>query len=275
MRMKLLCMVVGVVGVGGLSASSTLAQGTVVSATAEVALTSNGDEHTYHYSIQNGRNSTGRACWIELDVSPVASLSPGLTAQDEDSDGVMLASPVGWTATVEVSGSVLWMSAREDAEIGPGTKLQGFELTTGGLPGIRTIRVTPYVPEEDVPADPDDANYAQLQESLLASRSTTIRVIGPVSKPTQVDGSSFLVIIQGYLNEGLRMGWAVNGGLVQSIRAKLNAAASSLRRADRAAAFGQLRATLRELRAQTGNQISVPFVELLSVNVEFLLNAVI
>lgn len=206
-----------------------------------------------------------------------------------------VAAPDGWSASVREStvlggGACDFGSQREATAIAPGRELSGFKLTTNHLPSVDTARFEGVI--QELPSLPGidgetPRAIAELYSRAIGAASEpgvlagwrTLPMIVPGRSPEQVDSPpALLSAIASELDRVCDLGWISNRGICNSLRKKLRNADRSLDRGKTKAARDQLRAFLRELEAQHGDQpgkrVNDNAFALLTTNAEFLLEQI-
>lgn len=206
---------------------------------------------TYAYTITNPSTNTGEIYDIDIDIrlprgGEILS-SDGLTmprgSKIRTFDQVLsirrnpkpmvpvgIGAPPGWDGSLGNRGVAGFGSGNEAPNILPGETKGGFELISRGLPTIREIEIEPWwIFMEEGSASEEGANIArEIEESLKVTKKT----IGPTAPPSALSFIVFLGTIEGYLDESVDLGWAIDIGLVSSLQTKLEAARSFIEAED-------------------------------------------
>ncbi len=255
---------------------------------------------TYRYALQNPPTNTAELGILNLDISQpeggIALGSEGLiiiegvsesgrvlqSTFDEELQNlknlmagpvvpVGIRAPVNWYADLSTAKTVSWGNAGEKFRLLPGQSLDGFEITSRGLPGLRSVTVEAQFflpPVQGSVGDEDFAIEREVRRKLMLVRTT----IGPTAPPAVFVPLDFLKTIQGYKEEAVKQGWITNAGVANSLDVKLNAAQRALTRGETTTAKNTLHALLNEVDAQTGKKLAPEAVALLKFNTEFLLS---
>lgn len=260
------------------------------------SVTLNGDLFVYNYSILNPASNVGALWSFGLDISVSngsLSLSPiGLSngqgylansglvvltqSASKASVPVGVQAPTEWVFSPSVSGTIEWGAAIDGALVAPGQTVQGFQITSPGLPAIRRFTARPYVDVESLglkqPTDPTDLDryyndLAKVQDETYATGYT----IGPTAPPANFVALDFLAAIQKYKEQSVALGWIINKGIPNSLDVKLNAAYSALSAGNTQPAKSELGAFINELNAQNGKYLTADAYNLLRFNVEYLI----
>jgi hypothetical protein len=270
---------------------------TDVSVSANIMLS--GNTFTYAYTVTNSSRSIGSIWTVSVDIAQSkggASVSgdglvngPGFlvdssTAVLARSEAVQMLPvagqcPPGWVCSLAIDGHVVWGADSQNALILPGATVSGYQLTSRGLPGIRTFICDPFLDVGQLPIAPPsgpsdlnryDKQLAELEASVRFQGST----VGPTAPPTHFVPVDFLKTVQSYKDEALKQGWIKNAGIGNSLDAKLGATGAALARGDNTAAKNQLNALLNEVDAQAGKQLTSEAVSLLQFNTQYLISRI-
>lgn len=187
----------------------------------------------------------------------------------------------GWTAGVSVKGSVS-MGGSEENLILPRESLEGFEVRSYGMPGIRSVMIRPSIDYDGLP-DEYHENVEltrQLENSLIFHAKT----VGPVAPPAGFDPIDVIDHIIDMQNEAVSLGWITGSGNVKSLGRKLENAKIELVAGDRKGAGNILNAFLGEVDAQgcltyddvcpEGKQITPEAYSLLMFNVKYMIERI-
>jgi hypothetical protein len=267
-----------------------------VSAIVQASVSTAGDVVTYSYSITN---SGGGPIWAfdvdaTMPVGGVALSSDGLIG-DPISDAITAAvasdsravpivplsvkSPFGWTGGPSVRGTAGWAADDETSLIQPSKTVSGFQLTSRGLPVVRSAILQPYADVNTLPIPPptgtdDLKRYVDQVNAFKASVSFKVLTIGPSAPPADFKAADFLNTIINTKEQAVQQGWIRDQGIGISLDAKLNAAKASLARGNNHAATNELNALLHEVNAQGGKQLSSEAVALLTFNTQYLISKI-
>jgi hypothetical protein len=255
-----------------------------VAATAVVT----GDAIRYVYLVQNGSSSNAAASNFQIDISQQSGTAT-LDGSGLTSDSGFITAPVGvgdsvslpvgvsipkdWRATTSTTGGLVWFSHRHAQPINPGTSLGGFEITSRGLPAVRTFTVAPYINVETLGIPTDDlGTYYSSLRAIKQKAAVTGVTIAPTAPPAQFDALVFLNGIIGDAKTAATAGWIKDNGILNSIDAKLNAASDAVKRGQTVVAKNNLNALLNEVNAQANKSLSPEAVALLKFNVQYLVS---
>ena len=98
--------------------------------------------------------------------------------------------------------------------IKPGRSLNGFEIMSRGLPGIRRCIVSPFFDVDSLFPDLDDAN-----RTLSIAQMDSIReavnfygwTVGPTAPPANFDASAWIDTLLSYTRQSVELGWIGKG----------------------------------------------------------------
>ncbi len=264
---------------------------------AEVTATTGGGILTYNYHITNPAPNSGAISLVDIDISK----PPGTV--DLSGDGLIngpgflesssklplqepktvrtvpvgLSAPINWFVGLSLAGTAAWgATGDQDFVIRPGQTRSGYQVTSRGLPAIRTFTVQPDLDIDTLPIKPpedetDLPRYKQDLAAIEASVSAKGVTVAPTAPPADFKPLAFLQTIQSYKDQALKQGWITSFGIANSLDAKLNSAQHALDRQDNTTAKNVLSALLHEVDAQGGKHLSPEAVALLKFNTEFLI----
>lgn len=276
--MRIQMVVVGVLLIGGLAAppwaapQATTLQGVTVSA--EVSKNGATGIFTYRYRVSNPAHNSGQIIGLRIEISrgpSEAVLSrdglfngPGyLRSSSEDAFQrvpmvpVGMSGPEGWIsglgfdAQTPPRGLAAW-GGSEAIRILPGQTLEGFQLASYGLPGIRQIQAEP-----DVEPPQDLGEWAQLN-AFYEQFTFRAETVGPKAPPQTFVPLDFLNYLITLLHDSRRLGWIKVDGVHQSLLGKLITAKRKLEAGDTPVAKDNLNAFLNEIRAVSCLEFSCP-----------------
>lgn len=135
-------------------------------------------------------------------------------------------------ASIELDGVALWTARAPSSRLAPDQAVDGVQLVSRGLPGIRVVEARP-------------ANANPNQATLLTFRT---RTVGPAAPPdlVSVDILGDLITM---LDESRQLGWIRTGAVHRDLRARLTAVRRALDAGDVAAGRLALTTFLDEVRA--------------------------
>lgn len=231
--------------------------------------------YTYSYKVVNPPENNVEIFSIDIDLtrSPdqIILSSQGLvngprysrygsdyTLQRVPTVPVGITGPQGWTyaigETVGAKQSFGSWGSLETFFVRSGTSLEGFELKSYGLPGLREVRVDPwvvdYVPPELTEWEQLNAFYSQ-----FTFRTKTIGPVAPKINFVPIDFLNYLISL---VHESYSLGWIKNSGIQQSLLAKLTNAKRQLEKADNPSAKNLISAFLNEINGISCQEFSCP-----------------
>ncbi len=233
---------------------------------------------TYRYKVFNPAINDGQIRSIDIEISR----SPGdailsreglvngpryMRHSSEDAFQrvpmvpVGISGPEGWTSDlgfddkIPPRGFAGWGSMDEPFRILPGQTLEGFQLTSYGLPGIRATEIQPGIDYDNLPDEFEDPEKArELRDSLIFSTKT----VGPKAPPKNFVPLEFLNYLITLLHDSRQLGWITVDGAHQSLLAKLINAKRKLEAGDTREAKNMLNAFLNEVQAVSCPEFSCP-----------------
>lgn len=148
-----------------------------------------------------------------------------------------------------------WGSS-ETTRIPPGRTLEGFELTSYGLPGIRAAEVRPDIDIDNLPGEfAEDLEKTRDLHDRLVFRTKTV---GPTAPPKDFVPIEFLNYLISLLHDSRQLGWIKMEGIHKSLLAKLLEAKRALEKGQTHVTKNVLNAFLNEVRAVSCSEFECP-----------------
>ena len=233
---------------------------------------------TYRYRVTNPQSNDGQIWGLQIEIS--RALTDTVLSRDglvngrrytrygsEDAFQRVLMVPVGITGPdnwlyglgfddrTPPRAFAGWGGMNEASYVVPGHSLAGFQLTSPGLPGIRSTEIEPGIDYDNLPSEyADVAKARQLRDSLIFATVS----VGPKAPPKDFIPLEFLNYLITLLHQSRTNGWITRDGAQQSLLAKLIDAKRKLEEGDRAVAKNALNAFLNDVRAGSCQQLSCP-----------------
>jgi hypothetical protein len=248
--------------------------------------------YTYSYTISNPATNTGEIWSIDIDIrwpshgqvlrDDGMTIDRGIKIQTfaevlskcknhEPMVPIGISVPSGWAGSLMNRGFANFFSRSDFPKILPGETKAGFQLISRGLPAIRSIEIQPWW----MMMRDEEAN----EESTTIGRATTkslkytTKTIGPTAPPMELNPIPFLDVIKGYIDECVTLGWLTDSTLASALKAKLDAARSSLQVDDDPSSAKVALSELMELiNRSTSSQLTSEARGLLFYNVQYLKN---
>ncbi len=152
-------------------------------------------------------------------------------------------------------GLARWDVFHNAEPIRPGQNLDGFRLTSYGLPAIRIVKIQPLIDYDNLPDEFADAQKArQLRDSLIFFTKT----VGPKAPPKNFVPLEFLNYLITLVRDSRQLGWIKVDGVQQSLQAKLINAKRKLEAGEPAVAKNMLNAFLHEVQGASCPEFSCP-----------------
>jgi hypothetical protein len=247
---------------------------------------------TYRYTVANNPNSTGAVWAVRIDCaqpangSRVEAADLGAAKQNLVGDpgtlepvGLALQSPLGWLGGLTSRAQAQWVAGSESAFLLPASSVNGFQLRSRGLSGIRRFELEPYVIEEDLPIalpedDADSNRYFSERRALIQGASAIGVTVGPTAPPAMFERKAFLATLGSYLAEAVRQRWVRSAGIQRDLEDTLAAATLSLAGGNLVATREHLRAFLALVSddAIANGTVTPEGVALLAINAQYLLD---
>jgi hypothetical protein len=251
----------------------------------------------YSYIVGNSGTSKGPIASVDVDVSgckdcdaPSAQSQPsdngflsGLAVQASKNPSAVPRTPVGvsgppnWVSTISVGGTVSWIAEGEVSYLLPGAFGSGFQVTSTGLPGIRTAIFEAYYDFDKLPLTaPQDLGDLQRYDddlkNVLENYRVRVSTIGPVSLPKMFEPITFLRTVSRYEEQSRKLGWIKDQETAKEFAAKLGAAGTALAEGNKVWAASILTEIAQEASAQEGKTLTSEGTALLKFNCEYLAN---
>lgn len=154
-------------------------------------------------------------------------------------------SPPDWVSGLNVLGQAGWGSGERSVVL-PGQSLQGFQINSRGLPGIREFRIQPdLIP----PSEESDITAEQIR-AVKDKVAFTGKTIGSTAPPADFKPLDFLDRIISMKHEAFSFGWINDKGIENSLDVKLDNAKKAMERGNIVAAKNILNAFVNEVEAQ-------------------------
>lgn len=167
--------------------------------------------------------------------------------------------PTGWTyglgETKEGARGFASWGALEGFNARPGTFVEGFILTSFGLPGIRDVQIEPWIDPEQVPENLTEWTQLNAFYEQFTFRTKTV---GPKAPPQNFVPIEFLNYLISLLHDSRQLGWIRVDGIHKSLLAKLLEAKRALEKAQNTVARNTLNAFLNEVQAVSCPEVSCP-----------------
>jgi hypothetical protein len=182
--------------------------------------------------------------------------------------------PADWISNPSIGNGAIAGWSATSTVVAPGGSLSGFQLLAPGLPSIVEAFVVGDIHVDQLPNFPNGEAPESLPGSDITQNSLRVPTVGPVSPPLNITPLTFLATIVSFKEQAFALGWIANGGIKNSLDAKLNAAQAALNSGNSREAKNQLNALLNEVSAQAGKQLTSEAVALLQFNTQYLINQI-
>ncbi len=223
--------------------------------------------YTYAYSLTNPATNTGEIWTINIDITAPSG------GQDVGAEGVVsgprytrhssalvlseigrplipvgLFSPPEWISGLSIGGTAGWGGSDAPFLIHPGKSLAGFQLTSRGLPGIRSAQIKPEF--KQTPVDEATEENTERLRAIKKAIVVTQKTIGPTAPPASFVALDFITYLEGLKHEAQALGWITNDGIVKSLDVKLDQARKHLQAGSTKTAGYVIQAFMNEVSAQ-------------------------
>lgn len=253
--------------------------------------------YTFKYEVNNGSSSIGDVTSFDIDISRTSQSVAFDTTGLQFKRPWMEASfrriypflenriiPIGfpdspsfWSGLLGNTGIASFFGdGRNDVQ--PGQLLDGFVMTSKGLPGIRDfIAQPPYDPNDFYP-DIDLVSEQEAAQIVAQVDSDRVRLvfrsktIGPTAPADPFDASTFLDTLISYTTQSLALGWIADQQTADKYEDHFNIAKTQLQQQDTTAARSELQTVLQEVDQDSGSVLTSEAYALLRFNTEYLLD---
>jgi hypothetical protein len=289
--------VVGMLGLGAPAQEKRLPYLKGVIAAAQVDRSHESVLYTYSYKVTNSATSDGAIQLLSIDISRDSTFVPDDTTGLRFAKGWMERSfrrifpilghrivPVGFPSVPRFWDGLIGSDRTADLlgdgrnDIEPGHTLNGFTLTSKGIPGIRKFVARPYYDPNDYYPSVDDVSEEEAQRIVAQVDSDRVRIafsgytIGPTAPPADFVPAVWLDTLISYKHQAFSFGWITNQGIANSLDQKLDNARKQLERGNNRAAKNILEAFINEVEAQKEKHLSSEAHALLKFNAEYLIS---
>jgi hypothetical protein len=160
----------------------------------------------------------------------------------------------------------MWGSLDSLADIFPGGQLNGYNITSAGLPSIYTFYVRGHRDVPTLEGEPDSVIGADVFENSFKGRTTA-----PKDSPTPFNGLNFLDTIKSYINQSRSLGWITNQITANKYTSLIDSARSSLQANNRGVTEARLDEVLVNVRLDSASTLTSEAYALLRFNTEYVL----
>jgi hypothetical protein len=171
----------------------------------------------------------------------------------------------------------------EVREIAPGESLDGFVVTSFGLPGIRRAELQPseakldvagmYPPEWLTDAEDSDEDYDR-KERLKTSLGYLTNTLGPTALPAGYTNAVLVTRLQGYVDQAAGLSWITDPVLVQQLTGVLTQTSAALQQNQTAQAKTLLQQFVTVVTSASLAQRRQEASDLLSLNAQFIIDRI-
>src|SRR5580704_4505298 len=190
---------------------------TVKAVKVSATITHVGNLFVYDYSVTNPMNNTDAVSGFSLDLAKATNsvvLSPsGLVNGDaflqDSADAIKsltiatptipvgVEAPAGWVASPSVTGTLEWIAAIDSGVIAQGQSIQGFQITSPGLPAIRAFAAKPDFDISSLGLIPpqNEADWTRYHNDLISVETQMVTkglTVGPTAPPANFVPLDFL-----------------------------------------------------------------------------------
>ncbi len=223
-----------------------------VSVTAHCNVISSSGKYTYRYSPTSASSS-------EQDVESFYV--------DHNSTIDSVGSPNLWLGGPEEGNVVMWDARRAEVRIRPGAQLQGFSITSPGIPSIFRFYARGYSVAPTPEGEPDSVVGNNVFENSFKGKT-----IAPADPPSPFNGLTFLDTIKSYISESRTLGWITNDPTANKYMRLIDTARAHLQANNRGVTKAKLDSVLVNVYPDTAaGVISSEAYALLRFNTEYLL----
>jgi len=134
-----------------------------------------------------------------------------------------ISSPSMWlSGPFGESNTIFWGARRAEVRISPGGQLQGFNITSPGIPSIYQFYAIGYSVVPTPEWEPDSVVGNDVDNSFKG------RTIAPRTPPTPFNSLTFLDTIKSYINQSRTFGWITNQATADKYTALVDSAQANL-----------------------------------------------
>jgi len=192
--------------------------------------------YSYTYNFHSLNSNTGDVSGISIDISiqPAGNFNNNHSlpeyadavrrSLDKKNISVLpvnVTAPPSWHAIdITALGTAHWLEVTESATLGPGQTVNGFELSTKFVPGIRKLTLSPAITTWGLYPDASDPEeIIQQQEALIKSLDYVDYTLGPV----WVTAGSFAHWnqLRDDINQAIALGWVADTALADTLVSQL------------------------------------------------------
>ncbi|MBI3556058.1 MAG: hypothetical protein HY074_07330 [Deltaproteobacteria bacterium] len=227
----------------------------------------------YTYSFQFGNLAGAAQLLQKIFISHPSAVSGSTTPSSEWDGG-------------EYRNKGIWeydKSTGTTHGIPAGQSVSGFSFKSKGLPAIVDVSFTGKrrarfnTPSDDYDTQEVQTSFNRVFEAMKAQYPTKFvdavkqKTVGPVDPPATFNAASAIQNLIALVNQSRAPGWIDNDGIVTSLLAKLNNAASKVG-SDKATTKNVLGAFLSDVSAQNGKHLTAEAYALLFFNGQYVVN---
>lgn len=233
------------------------------------AVAKSGSTFTYKYLVMNPAINRSQIFKIDIDITRVAGQTQ--LSRDQLVNGACYAphisqrtlqrvplipvgidGPAGWICALAPAGApssgglASWGAEEQASLILPDQAMDGFVLTSPGLPGIRSATINPEIDYDSLPVEFDDPDKMSALLDSLTFRTSSVGPTAPPAAPIPLDFLDYLIEL---VNDSGNIGWIRVGGVRQSLLAKLDDVRRKVLAGQPTPATNVLKAFLNEVQA--------------------------
>jgi hypothetical protein len=191
---------------------------------------------------------------------------------DHGSSILSIGSPAQWLGDrsglpSEISYSIMWGSRDSLADIFPGGQLEGFNITSPGIPSIYRFYAKGYSPTPILEGEPDSLVGADVFENSFKGRS-----IAPKDPLAPFNSLAFLDTLLSYTTQSRSLGWIKDQPTADKYLQYFSSARAKLVQGDSVGARTPLQQVLRDVDIDSTANLTSEAYALLRYNTEYLLS---
>jgi hypothetical protein len=186
---------------------------------------------------------------------------------DHNSSIDSVGSPNLWMGGGEEGNIVMWDARRAEVRIPPGGHLQGFSITTYGIPSILRF----YARGQSVAPTPQGEPDSVVGNDVFQN-SYKGKTVAPKDPPTPFTALSFLDTIKSYINQSRTLGWITSQITADKYARLIDSARSKLQSNEIALTRAKLDTVLMNVYTDSSAHLTSEAYALLRFNTEYLLS---
>ncbi len=249
-------------------------------------VSSNGAIYTYSYTISSAPANSGSIWSFGIDIKKPREgmelsddgIANGPRYMINTSDQVLsepntpkmipvgLWSPANWISSLDVFGHATWGGSL----LQPGESLNGFQIMSSELPGLRDFIIEPRLIHQSIEPDMSPEEGLAMIQEVEDSVAFKGKTIGPIAPPKIFNPINFIERINNYVNKSVTLDWLIDPALIISLQADIDAIRSFIEANDPSSAKTALSHFMTLLDEASSSQRTAEAYGLLFYNAKYL-----